>query len=147
MAGPAGARKASRSRGRQGEIWERGKRPTLALILSSDFSNEAGPVRVIVYPVVPGKLRPADELTGDVAITVPLKVVVLPELIEWLPPRASRIRAEHFPISAWQRVEQIKAVLGEQRGLRGLPVAPFACGVTCGRRPDLGGGPGRAAPA
>jgi mRNA-degrading endonuclease toxin of MazEF toxin-antitoxin module len=98
---------------RQGEIWERGDRPILALILSSDLYNEAGPGRVIVCPVVPGEPLPADEFTADVPITAPLKGMVLPELIEWLP--ASGLTHPRGPLPApdWHRVDQIvRAVLG-----------------------------------
>lgn len=98
---------------RQGEIWERGDRPTLALVLSSDLYNEAGPGRVIVCPVVLGEPLPTEEFAADVSIAAPLKGTVLPELIEWLP--ASGLTHPCGAVSApdWQRVDQIvRAVLG-----------------------------------
>jgi mRNA-degrading endonuclease toxin of MazEF toxin-antitoxin module len=98
---------------RQGEIWERGDRPTLALVLSSDLYNEAGPGRVIVCPVVPGEPLPGEEFAADVPIAAPLKGTVLPELIEWLP--ASGLTHPRGALSApdWQRVDQtVRAVLG-----------------------------------
>jgi mRNA-degrading endonuclease toxin of MazEF toxin-antitoxin module len=104
---------ASRSNVRQGEIWERGDRPTLALILSSDLYNEAGPGRVIVCPVVPGEPLPADEFAADIAISSPLKGTVLPELIEWLP--ASGLTHPRGAVSALdlRQIDQVvRAVLG-----------------------------------
>lgn len=98
---------------RQGEVWERGDRPTLALVLSSDLYNEAGPGRVIVCPVIPGEAVPTDEFAGDVPIAAPLVGTVLPELIEWLP--ASGLTHPRGALSGtdWQHVDQVvRAVLG-----------------------------------
>jgi mRNA-degrading endonuclease toxin of MazEF toxin-antitoxin module len=97
---------------RQGEVWERGDKPTLALILSSDLYNEAGPGRVIVCPVLPGAPAAAEE-AGDVPITTPLAGTVMAELIEWLP--ASGLTHPRGALSAqdWQRVDQVvRALLG-----------------------------------
>ncbi|NUR63880.1 MAG: type II toxin-antitoxin system PemK/MazF family toxin [Catenulispora sp.] len=98
---------------RQGEIWERGDRPTLALVLSSDLYNEAGPGRVIVCPVIPGEPLPAEEFATDITIVNPLAGTVLPELIEWLP--ASGLTHPRGAVSRpdWQKVDQVvRAVLG-----------------------------------
>jgi mRNA-degrading endonuclease toxin of MazEF toxin-antitoxin module len=98
---------------RQGEIWERGDRPTLALILSSDLYNEAGPGRVIVCPVIPGEPLPAEEFTTDVPITSPLHGIVLPELIEWLPVSGLTHPRGAVSILDWRQIDQItRAVLG-----------------------------------
>jgi mRNA-degrading endonuclease toxin of MazEF toxin-antitoxin module len=98
---------------RQGEVWERGDRPTLALILSSDLYNEAGPGRVIVCPVLPGEPVPIEDFAGDVPITTPLTGTVLAELLEWLP--ASGLTEPRGTLSGpdWERVDQVvRAVLG-----------------------------------
>lgn len=98
---------------RQGEIWERGDRPALALILSSDLYNEAGPGRVIVCPVVPGEPIPAEGFTTDVPISSPLKGTVLPELIEWLPGSGLTHPRGAVSESDWRQIDQIvRAVLG-----------------------------------
>ena len=98
---------------RQGEIWERGDRPTLALVLSSDLYNEAGPGRVIVCPVVPGEPLAADTFATDVAITAPLMGTVLPELIEWLPASDLTHPRGTVEVPAWRQIDQIvRAVLG-----------------------------------
>ena len=98
---------------RQGEIWERGDRPTLALILSSDLYNEAGPGRVIVCPVRPGEPLPSEDFTADIAISAPLLGTVLPELIEWLP--VSGLTHPRGAVSPedWRHIDQVvRAVLG-----------------------------------
>lgn len=85
----------------------------MALILSSNLYNEAGPGRVIVCPVIPGEPLPGEEFAADVPITAPLMGTVLPELIEWLP--ASGLTHPRGAVSApdWQRVDQtVRAVLG-----------------------------------
>ncbi|MBS2531455.1 type II toxin-antitoxin system PemK/MazF family toxin [Catenulispora sp. NF23] len=98
---------------RQGEIWERGDRPTLALILSSNLYNEAGPGRVIVCPVIPGEPLPAEDFATDVPLATPLTGTVLPELVEWLP--ISGLTHPRGAVTAqdWQRIDQIvRAILG-----------------------------------